>query len=238
MYVLVFTRKKRKALFTLLGAILILLGIFQAINVLMSGFEITLGQRLSLKIPSSVEMSSMYLTEPTQPYLQTGSVLAKSLKTETIKRHGLSEITFQYPETLRMDEIQNLGPEISVHINFKHSNNKMAGFFQAWNINQSVEELLNTSKKYSSMTFTEFNESKLKVQGMNGIMWEYVFISQTQDIKGIEIFIENGHEMYRFSMFVPNKDYKPEYKRIILRMAKSLRIKDMIGATLLLNNMY
>ena len=37
--------------------------------------------------------------------------------------------------------------------------------------------------------------------------------------------MENGNEMYRFSMFVSNTDYKPQYKRIFKRMFQSLRIK-------------
>ena len=235
MYVLVVTKKKRKILFLLMGVVLILIGMLQFVRVLMPGSEVSLGHRLSLKFPVSVEVSAIYSTEPGQPYIQASSTLGKNLKTETIKRHGLSEITFQYPETIRMGEIQNLGHEVTVHINFKHSNNKMIGFFQVWNLNQSLEELLNNSKKMSSLTFTEFNESKLKIQGMNAILWECVFVTKTQDIKGVEIFIENGSEMYRFSMFVPKSDYKPVYKRIIMRMAKSLKIRDMIGAILLLD---
>lgn len=238
MYVLVIAPKKRKVLFLLPGFVLILFGIFQIIYYLFSGSEITLGNRLSLKFPISIEMSSVYVTEPGQPYVQAGSIIGKDLKTETIRRHGLSEITFQYPETIRMGEIQNLGNEITVHINFKHSDNKAIGFFQVWNLSQPFEEFLDNSKKMSSMTFTEFNESGFKVQGMNGRLWEYVYITRTQDIKGVELFIENGPEMYRFSMFVPKSDYKPVYKRIIMNMAKSLRIKNMVGATLLLGKCF
>lgn len=235
MYVLVITRKKRiNALFVILGTILIVLCIYLFIHILIPNSKITLGNRLSFILPSSTEMSTIYITKPDKPYIQAGSIFGNELKTETIKRQGLSEITFQYPETLRMDEIQNLGQEINVHVNFKHNDNKMVGFFQVWNLNQSLEELLNNSKKMSSMTFMDFNESELKVQEMKGFLWEYVFISTTQDIKGIEVFIENGSEMYRFSMFVPKSDYKPAYKRIFLRMAKSLRIKDTVSAQLTL----
>lgn len=231
MYVLVLTRKKRAALFITFIAVLIFLALFHLIQVLTPGFDITLMNRFSMKVPASVEVSSIFTTYPDQPYVQVGSVFGQKLKTETIKRQGLSEISFQYPETLRMDEIQNLGEEVTIHINFKHSDNKMAGFFQVWTLNQSLEELLDRSKKMSSMTFTEFNESKLKVQGMDGILWEYVFITATSDIKGVEIFIENGTEMYRFSMFALKDDYKHEYKKIITKMAKSLKIKEMLSIT-------
>lgn len=183
-------------------------------------------------------MSDIYVTEPGQPYVQVSSISAKSLKTETIKRQGLSDITFQYPETVRMGEIQNLNREITVHINFRHSDGKMIGFFQVWNLNQPVEKFLENAKKVSSFTFMEFDEKKLKIQGMDAVLWEYVFVTRTQDIKGTEIFIENGHEMYRFSMFVPKSDYKSAYKRTLMRMAKSLKIKDMIGAILLLAKHY
>lgn len=97
------------------------------------------------------------------------------------------------------------------------------------------EEFIDNSKKLSSMTFTDFNESRLKLHGMNGIMWEYVYITRTQDIKGIEIFIGNGPEMYRFAAFIPKHEYTPKYKRIIKRMAKSLKIKNTVSAVLLMN---
>ena len=114
----------------------------------------------------------------------------------------------------------------------------MIGFFQVWNLNQPVEKFLENAKKVSSFKFMEFDEKKLKIQGMDAVLWEYVFVTRTQDIKGTEIFIENGHEMYRFSMFVPKSDYKSAYKRTLMRMAKSLNIKDMIGEILLLAKHY
>jgi len=234
MHVLVITRKKRNIILLFFGIVIIILCTLRLIQALVFGSEVVIGYRLSLKVPSYVEMSSIYTAEPAQPFIQTVSALGTKLKTETIRRNDFSEITFQYPETLRMGEIQNLGHEITVHVNFKHNDNKMIGFFQIWNLNQPFEEFIENSKKLSSMAFAEFSEKNIKIQGMNGIVWEYVYISRTQDIKGVEIFIENGSEMYRFSMFVPESNYKPQYKSIIMRMAKSLKIKDTLGAVLLL----
>jgi len=237
MYVLFFTSKKKRSMLLLLGAVLLLFCICLLVHALIPGSEVTLDHRLTFKFPRSIEMSSIHALEPGRPYIQASSITGINLKTETIHRDGLSDITFQYPETLRMGEIQNLGHEITVHINFKHSNNKAAGFFQVWNLSQPLEEFLDNSKKVSSMTFTEFDESSLDIQGMNGVLWEYSYITRTHDIKGVEIFIENGSEMYRFSIFVPKNEYNPGYKRIIMRMAKSLRIKNMVGA-ILLSGMY
>lgn len=234
MYVLVITSKKKNILLLLCGAVLLFFAVYRFIHAFIPGFEISLEHRLSLKLSYLVEMTSIYAAEPGESLVQASSIFGNSFKTETIHRHGLSDITFQYPETLMLGEIQNLGHEITVHINFKHNNNKAIGFFQVWNLSQPFDEFLNSSKKMSSMTFTEFSESSLKVQEMKGVMWEYTYITRTQDIKGVEIFIENGSEMYRFSIFVPKSDYKPVYKRIIMRMAKSLRVKNMVGAILLM----
>lgn len=233
MYVLVISKKKKNTILLVAGIVFIFFGVCMLIGFFTSGSGINIGYRLSFMVPPSVEIASVYAAEPDGHYIETGALFGNRLKTETIKHNGLSEITFQYPEVLRMGEIQNLGHEITVHVGFKHNNGKMLGFFQVWNLSQPFNEFIENAKKLSSLTFTNFNESRLKIQGMNGILWEYVYITRTQDVKGLEIFINNGSEMYRFSMFMSERDYKPSYKRILMRMAKSLRIKDTISATLL-----
>jgi DNA-binding LacI/PurR family transcriptional regulator len=112
-----------------------------------------------------------------------------------------------YPDKLRIDR------------------DKLNGYYDAFRKNDLEIPKKYESKKYSSMTFINFNESAIKVKEFNGFMWEYVFMDTKNDIKGFEAFLENGNEMYRFSMFVSNTDYKPQYKRIFKRMFQSLRIK-------------
>lgn len=226
MYIMVITRRKwlNTILLSLLATLLLIV-VFQLVSLIIPETEITVDQRVSILFPNSTMMSSIYMTSPNTPAVHAGSLIGRKWKTETIRQLDMSEITFQYPETLRMDEIRNLGQEISVHINFQHSNNKVYGFFQIWKLNQPLNEFLNTSKKYSSMSFTHFDESAIKVHGLNGFMWDYVFINKTQDIKGMEAFIENQNEMYRFAMFVVKSDYKPQYKKIFMRMVESLKVK-------------
>lgn len=164
------------------------------------------------------------MTSPDLPAVQADSLIGKKWNTQKIDQLNISEITFEYPETLRLDEIRNLGPEISIHLNYKHTNNRMFGFFQVWKLKQPLKDLLAQSKKYSSMTFETFKESNFKVRGMNGVMWEYVFLSSSKDIHGLEAFVENNGEMYRFTMFVAKEDYKPAYKKILNRMVRSLSV--------------
>lgn len=232
MHVFVINLKKRNIPLIIIGIAFIFLCVFLLSHAFAHGSLITIGYRLSLKVPQSIEMNAVHMAVSNNAYAQTVSVTGSKLKTETIKRNGFSEITFQYPETLRMGEIQELGHEITVHVSFRHKDNNMAGFFQVWNLNQPFKEFINNSKKLSSMTFTEFSEKSIKIQGMDAILWEYVYITRTQEIKGIEVFIGNGSEMYRFSAFAPKDDYKSQYKSIILRMAKSLKIKNTSGAVL------
>lgn len=226
MYIMVITKRKRlNTILISVMAALLLIGVLKLFSLIIPETEITVDQRVSILFPNPTKMSSIYMTSPNTPAIHTGSLIGRRWNTETIKQLDMSEITFQYPEVLRMDEIRNLGPEISVHVNFHHSNNKVHGFFQVWSLNQPLDEFLNTSKKYSSMSFANFDEYPIKVQGFKGFIWDYVFISRTQDIKGMEAFIENGKEMYRFAMFVAEPDYKPQYKRIFMRMVESLRVK-------------
>jgi len=227
MYLVVITRKRwlNSVLVTMISFML-LWCLFQAARHLLPETEITLEQRVSFRFPQSATMSAIYMTSPDLPAVQADSLIGKKWETKKIEQLDMSEIQFRYPETLRLDEIQSLGHEISIHLNYQHRNNKMVGFFQAWMLKQPLKEFLALSKKYSSMTFESFKESNFQVQDMNGVMWEYVFLSRTGDIHGLEAFIENGQEMYRFSMFINKEDYKPAYKKMLQQMVKSFRIKE------------
>ena len=226
MYLVVITRKKwmNSVLVTIISFML-LWGLFQAVVHLLPQTEITLEQRVSFRFPQSAVMSAIYMTTPNLPAIQADSLIGKKWETQKIEQLDMSEIQFQYPETLRLDEIQTLGPEITIHMNYQHRNNKMFGFFQVWKLKQPLKEFLKLSKKYSSMTFESFKETDIKVQEMSGVMWEYVFLNRTGEIHGLEAFIDNGKEMYRFSMYVDEKDYKPAYKKMLKQMVQSLRTK-------------
>ncbi|HAA24976.1 MAG TPA: hypothetical protein DCE11_02475 [Ruminiclostridium sp.] len=226
MYILVLTRRKY-LLITVISIILVLAyALVGIIRHTLPETEIVIARRVSLILPHSTKMSDIYMSsKESSPIIETGLRFEDKWKTATIQQYDMSEITFQYPDALRLDEIINLGQEIRIHMNFHHTNNKVHGFFQVWKLDRNLEEFLNESKKYSSMTFINFSESAIKVQELNGFMWEYVFMDTKNDIKGFEVFLENGNEMYRFSMFVLSTDYKPQYKRIFKRMYKSLRIK-------------
>ncbi len=227
MYLVVITRKKwlNSVLVTLISFML-LWCLFQAARHLLPKTEITLEQKISFRFPQSAAMSAIYMTSPNLPAVQADSLIGKKWETQKIEQSDISEIQFRYPETLRLDEIQSMGLEISIHLNYQHKNNKMVGFFQVWKLKQPMKEFLTLSKKYSSMTFESFKESNFQVQEMNGVMWEYVFLSRTRDVHGLEAFIENGKEMYRFTMYIDKEDYKPAYKKMLQQMVKSLRVNE------------
>jgi hypothetical protein len=226
MYILVFTRKKHlNAVIVSLISIILFAAVILLIRLITPETEITLEQRMSFLFSTSTRISSIYMASPNPPAAEAGILIGKRWKTEKIQQLEMSEITFQYPEALRMAEIKNLGQEIYIHLNYQHTNNKVFGFFQVWKLNQSLKKFLDNSKKYSSMSFIDFCESPIKIQDMNGFLWEYVFMTKTEDIVGMEAFLEKSDEMYRFSMFVPRADYKASYKRIFLRMVKSLRVR-------------
>ncbi|NLG89365.1 MAG: hypothetical protein GX494_09185 [Clostridiaceae bacterium] len=226
MHILVLTRKKYLLITVIFIFFVLAYTLAVIIRHILPETEIVIARRISLILPNSTKMSDIYMSsKEDSPIIETGLRFEDKWKTATVRQYDMSEITFQYPDALRLDEIIGLGQEIRVHMNFHHANNKVHGFFQVWKLDRSLEEFLNESKKYSSMTFINFSESAIKVQDLNGFMWEYVFMDTKNDIKGLEAFLENGNEMYRFSMFVMAADYKPQYKRIFKRMFKSLRIK-------------
>jgi len=226
MYILVLTRKKSlNTTIIVFLSLALMLGIYKLLSFLIPESEITLEQRISVILPGKTEMYTIYMKAPNLPSVETGALAGVKWKTEVIHQPEMSDITFQYPETLRLDEIKNLGHDISIHMNFNHVDKKLFGFFQVWNLKQPLSEFLSTSKRYSSLTFLDFKQSEIRVQDLKGFLWEYVYMSKDEDIVGIEAFLENGSEMYRFSVFVPKKDYKPVYKRIFQRMYRSLRVK-------------
>lgn len=226
MYLIVVARKKwlNSILITVIS-VLLLFGLFQAARLLLPQTEITLEHRISFWFPQSAAMSAIYMTSPELPAVQADSLIGRKWETQKIQQLDMSEIQFRYPETLRLDEIRSLGPEITIHLNYQHKSNKMFGFFQVWKLKQPLKEFLTQSKKYSSMTFESFKESNFKVQELNGVLWDYVFVSRMTDIHGLEAFIENGDEMYRFTMYIDEVDYKPAYKKMLQQMVQSLRVK-------------
>ncbi len=222
----VITRKKRlNAVLLTSISFLFLFILFQMFRFLLPQTEITLEQRVSFWFPSSTSMSSIYMTSPDFPAVQADSLIGRKWETQKIEQLELSEIQFRYPQTLRLDEIRSLGPEITIHLNYQHKNNEMFGFFQVWKLKQPLKDFLSLSKKYSSMTFESFHETSFKVQHFNGVMWDYVFLGKMRDIHGLEAFIENGDEMYRFTMYIDEENYKPAYKKMLQRMVQSLRVK-------------
>jgi hypothetical protein len=228
MYIFVFSRKKPlSAAIIVFLSFLLMSGIYILVSYFIPESEITLEQRISVILPNKTEMHTIYMKTLNLPSVEAGSLAGVKWKTEIIHQPEMSDITFKYPETLRLDEIKNLGHDIAVHINYSHIDKKFHGFFQVWNMKQPLDEFLATSRKYSSMTFLDFKQSEIKVQELKGFLWEYVYMSRDEDIIGMEAFLENGSEMYRFSVFVPKKDYKHAYKRIFQRMYRSLRVKGL-----------
>lgn len=232
MFLVVITRKKwLNSILVTAISVLFIFCLVQAVRLLLPQTEITLEQRVSFWFPSSTKMSAIFMTSPNLPAVQADSLIGKKWETQKIEQLDMSEIQFQYPETLRLDDIRSLGPEISIHLNYQHRNSKMFGFFQVWKLKQSLKEFLTLSKKYSSMAFESFKETNFKAAELNGVLWDYVFLSGTKNIHGLEAFIENGNEMYRFTMYIDEKDYKPAYKKMLQRMVQSLKVKGKADST-------
>lgn len=231
MYILVLTRKKPQNIIVIfIIAIALFYGFYQVVAFFAPKAEITLEQRISVILPSSAKIMSVYMKTPNSHAIEAGSFAGIRWNTKIIHQQEMSEISFQYPETMRLDDIKSFGADITIHMNFHNADKKMQGFFQVWKLDQPLKEFLDNSKKYSSMTFLEFKETDIKVQELKGYMWEYVYMNRTEDIVGLEAFLESGSEMYRFSVFIPKKDYRPKYKKIFQRLYKSLRVKAS-GAT-------
>ncbi len=224
MYFLVINKNKLAMMIIVLVLLLPII-YFLTINCLFPKSEITLNRRISFVFPYSSKISSLYMVSMEAPVVETGVHLGGRWKTEKIQQLEMSEITFQYPEVLILKDKISLGQDIRIHMNFHHTNNKALGFFQVWSLGRPLKDFLDESKKYSSIAFIDFTESLIQVDNLDGFMWEYVFASKEKDIVGMEAFIENGNEMYRFSLFVPKENYKPSYKKMFKRMFQSLRVK-------------
>ena len=70
---------------------------------------------MSFFLPSQAMMDAIYMTSSDFPAIQADSLNGRKWITQKIEQQNMSEITFQYPETLRLDEICSLGPEITIH---------------------------------------------------------------------------------------------------------------------------
>ena len=161
MYIFVFSRKKPlSAAIIVFLSFLLMSGIYILVSYFIPESEITLEQRISVILPNKTEMHTIYMKTLNLPSVEAGSLAGVKWKTEIIHQPEMSDITFKYPETLRLDEIKTLAmilQSISIIVMLQ---NFMV--FQVWNMKQPLDGVFATSRKYSSMTFLDFKQSKLR----------------------------------------------------------------------------
>ena len=133
MHILVLTRKKYLLITVIFIFFVLAYTLAVIIRHILPETEIVIARRISLILPNSTKMSDIYMSsKEDSPIIETGLRFEDKWKTATVRQYDMSEITFQYPDALRLDEIIGLGQEIRVHMNLQHANYKAHGSFQEW----------------------------------------------------------------------------------------------------------
>jgi hypothetical protein len=186
-------------------------------------YTITLNSKLSFSYTSALSISDIYAKyNDSAPYLQASNSNYKNFIDYKSPEEG---IKFSYPSIFEINTQSFPGSEILYHIDFQNKQDKMKrGFIQVWNLPYSLDTFLENSKKTSLENFMNFTQQKIKENNLSGYLWEYVIKGNTENYKGLEVFLSKNSKLYRISYFVPENKYNKDEYDMFLKIVKSLKV--------------
>jgi len=159
---------------------------------------------------SGVKTVSLFSTPPVE-----------MLKSFDAKGLGLS---FSFPSAFQMTEQSFLGNEILYHVDFNNKSKEVYGFIQVWNLETPLKDFLINSKKTALSTFLNFKMSEIKVNNLDGYLWDYIAVNDGKSIKALEAFLQKDGKMYRVSYFVPEKFFNKEQEKTFMNILNSIKV--------------
>jgi len=219
-------RRKIILFFVVIAFWLLLISISQYLINRLFLYTISIDDIISFSHPAFLQIDDIYIKDFYPGVVRTSSPSVNFSTDEFLSYSSLKgKFSFEYPSAFSIDEKDFSGCDILYHIDFHDKAENIHGFIQVWNIYQSLEEFLESSKKLSQQNFSYFKSSPVSSNYMKGFFWDYsITTGESKHIKGNEVFLENDGKMYRISLFVPEISWNKKLSKVFWDMVKSLKV--------------
>lgn len=186
-------------------------------------YTITVNSHLSFSCPLTYSISNIYSKdENSTPYVQASNSNYKNFINFKSSEEGFE---FSYPTIFEINKQNFPGSEILYHIDFHNKQQKSkGGFVQVWSLPYSLEKFLEDSKQSAMVNFINFSSEKIKVNNLDGYLWEYTIKSASENYKALEVFFSKNSRLYRISYFLPEKNYDNDENELFWKIVKSLKV--------------
>jgi hypothetical protein len=189
--------------------------------------NVSLSDNIKFSYPINMRIDRIYVSEK----VGVNGVKATSLFStapvdlvKNIEAKGLG-LSFSFPSAFQVNEQSFVGNEILYHVDFSDRSKNIIGFVQVWNLQTKLKDFLINSKNTSPGNFKNFKMNELKINNLDGYLWDYSSVNDSNSIKALEAFFQKDGKMYRLSYFVPEKSYNKEHEKIFMNILKSLKIR-------------
>lgn len=137
---------------------------------------------------------------------------------------------FELPDSWYAHEVPMLGGEILYHLDFISRDKRIHGFVQVWNLTKPLEQFIAESEKAATgiVDYKYYDVKEMTVDGRKGYLMEYSRANQDGEYnKAYEVFLKGAsNKMYRFSFFVPEKEWRNYYKLLFERIVRTVKISE------------
>jgi hypothetical protein len=188
--------------------------------------KVSLSENIEFSYPINMKIDRIYVNEK----MGVAGVKSTSLfqsppvnSMKDIEAKGLG-FSFSFPSAFQVNEQSFAGNEILYHVDFSDKSKNINGFVQVWNLQTPLKDFLINSKNTSPGNYQNFKMNEIKVNNLDGYLWDYTSVNNSTSIKALEAFFQKDGKMYRLSYFVPEKSYNNEHKKIFMNILKSLNI--------------
>jgi hypothetical protein len=228
MHILIIKNYRKKVVSTILLMMLwiSMIGItaFVGSNPLL--FKVSINKTTQFSYPVSYKIDSIYINENMDENAVKAVSLFSSPQIETLKKiepKGLG-FSFSFPSAFQVTEQSFVGNEILYHIDFSDKSKEAYGFVQVWNLKTPLKDFLISSKNTSLSNFKDFKMNELKVNNLDGYLWDYNAINDSRAVKALEAFLQKDGKMYRISYFVPEKFYNKYHEKTFMNIVNSIKV--------------
>lgn len=188
--------------------------------------NVSLSDNIKFSYPINMKIDRVYVSEKADVdgVKTTGLFSTAPVNVmKNIEAKGLG-FSFSFPSAFQISEQSFVGNEILYHVDYSDKGKNIAGFVQVWNLQTPLKDFLINSKNTSPGNFKNFEMSELKINNLDGYLWDYTAVNDNNSIKALEAFFQKDGKMYRVSYFVPEKSYTKEHEKIFMNILKSLKI--------------
>jgi len=148
---------------------------------------------------------------------------ASSLPNNSTLQYRSKYVSFIYPANFSLTTKNFPGGEIIFHADLQKKDFKDHAIIQVWKMQKPLKSFLDNSLSTSLQNYTYSSFSPVKVNSLQGYLWEYVINSNNTPFNALEIFLQKGDRMYRVSYFAPRNQWTKDNYNTFWEIVNSLK---------------